>query len=316
MMLATILTHEPAAVAIPAQQPDDLPAGQVVQRFLHGDPTQAYFVYVPHKGGQGARLLVTVHGISRNAEENAAGFARRAERYGVVLVAPLFPRERFPDYQRLGRAGRGDRADKVLDRIVAEVGRLSGARTDKVYLFGYSGGAQFAHRYAFAYPERVASIVIGAAGWYTFPDPARAYPRGIRASRALPDLSLVAQEFLKVPACVLVGERDITRDPQLRQNRRLDRQQGRTRVERGERWVDAMRLAAHAQGLDTRYQFELLPRSNHSFERSMRRGRMAGRVFRFLFGPPPERISVPDCLDPLLPSLVSVPEWSCSHAVS
>jgi pimeloyl-ACP methyl ester carboxylesterase len=196
------------------------------------------------------------------------------------------------------------------------VGRLTGARTDKLYLFGYSGGAQFAHRYTMAYPERVASIVIGAAGWYTFPDPARTYPRGIRPSRALPDLRLDPQKFLKVPACVLVGERDITRDPQLRQNRRLDRQQGSTRVERGERWVAAMRRAAQAQGLGTRYQFELLPRSNHSFERSVRRGKMAGRVFRFLFGPPPQRACVADRLDPLLPSLGSVSEWSYSHAVS
>jgi pimeloyl-ACP methyl ester carboxylesterase len=316
MMLATILTHGPAVAAAPVPQPDDLPTGQVVQRSLRDDPTQHYFVYVPHKGGQGARLLVSVHGISRNAEETAVGFARRAERYGVVLVAPLFPRDRFPDYQRLGREGRGDRADKVLDGILAEVGRLTGARTDKLYLFGYSGGAQFAHRYTMAYPERVASIVIGAAGWYTFPDQARTYPRGIRASRALPGLDLDPKKFLKVPACVLVGERDITRDPQLRQNRRLDRQQGSTRVERGERWVDAMGLAAQAQGLDTRYRFELLPRSNHSFERSLRRGKMAGRVFRFLFGPPPERVSGADRLDPFLPSLVCASDRSCSHAVS
>ena len=98
-MLATTLSHGPEVIAAPVPQLDGLPLGQVVQRSLQGDPTQRYFTYVPQKGGQGARLIVSVHGISRNAEENAVGFARRAERYGVVLVAPLFPAERFPDYQ-------------------------------------------------------------------------------------------------------------------------------------------------------------------------------------------------------------------------
>jgi pimeloyl-ACP methyl ester carboxylesterase len=111
------------------------------------------------------------------AKDHALKFASFAERYGVVLVAPLFPKDRFGDYQRLGRNGRGERADQALNRILTEVGFLTGANIDKLYMFGYSGGGQFVHRYAMAYPQRTARIVVAAAGWYTFPDSAVNYPR-------------------------------------------------------------------------------------------------------------------------------------------
>jgi hypothetical protein len=88
---------------------------------------------------------------------------------------------------------------------------------------------------------------------------------------------------------VLVGEADIERDEELNQSRRLDRQQGATRVERGQRWVEAMRLAARASGLDTEYRFELFPDSDHSFTRSARNGKITARVFRYLFGAAPPR---------------------------
>jgi pimeloyl-ACP methyl ester carboxylesterase len=254
----------------------------VLERRLRGDPAQIYYLYLPESAPPGARLLVSLHGVSRNAREHAERFARRAERYGVVLVAPLFPHDRFPDYQRLGREGRGRRADRVLNRIIAEVASLTGADARAVYMFGYSGGGQFVHRYAMAYPERVAAIAVGAAGWYTFPDDRRRYPRGIAGTEGPLGLDLDPDAFLRVPACVLVGERDGGRDAELRQSPRIDRQQGETRIERGRRWVEAMTRAARARGLDTPYRFQLLPGADHSFRRCVRRGRMHKAVFEWL----------------------------------
>jgi pimeloyl-ACP methyl ester carboxylesterase len=158
-----------------------------------------------------------------------------------------------------------------------------------LYLFGYSGGGQFVHRYTLAHPERVAAVAIGAAGWYTFPDESQDYPWGIRETAALPGARFDPESFLRVPACVLVGENDTRRDRELNQSHRLDRQQGQTRLERGRRWVDAMRAAARARGLDTAYRFEVLPDSAHSFTRSDRHGKITARAFRCLFSAPPAR---------------------------
>ncbi len=72
--------------------------GRVEERTLGGDPAQIYFLYVPSGVGEGAPLFVSMHGASRRAAEHATLLAPFAEQAGAVLVAPLFPRGRFPDY--------------------------------------------------------------------------------------------------------------------------------------------------------------------------------------------------------------------------
>lgn len=262
-----------------------LPRGVILERVLADDPGQRYYLFLPSAGDLArANMLVTVHGISRNARTHVRRYAALAERLGVIVVAPRFGKKRFPDYQRLGRAGHGERADRMLDRILAEVKRATGARIDRLHLFGYSGGGQFVHRYAMAYPERVAAMAIGAAGWYTFPDPEQRYPYGIQPSPGLSDVRFDIGRFLRIPAWVLVGEEDNVRDAALRQSDRLDRRQGATRLERGRRWVEAMNAAARNHGLTPHYRFIALPGADHSFSRSIRHGDMAARVFECLFG--------------------------------
>ncbi|MEQ1741658.1 MAG: hypothetical protein ABL869_04045 [Candidatus Nitrotoga sp.] len=258
-----------------------LERGVILQRTLQMDASQNYFLYIPHHGGNNARIFVTVHGISRNVKEHAKRFAAFSEKFGVVMIAPYFPADRFPDYQRLGHKGK--RADIVLNEIVSEVAQLTGASADKLYLFGYSGGAQFVHRYMLAYPERVAKIVLGAPGWYTLPDPTIEYPVGIKESRRLPRIQFNPVQFLHIPVCVLVGEKDNRRDAELNKSTQIDRLQGRTRIERGQHWVEEMNHQARTQGLLTTYAFHLLPDSPHSFSISMRRGGMGEKTFDFLF---------------------------------
>ena len=261
-----------------------MPLGTILTRRLAKDPHVKYHLYLPSTLGAAARTFIAVHGITRNSEEQAHFFAPFAERYGVVLIAPLFSEDRFRDYQRLGREGKGERADYALDNIIGEVVSLSSIRTSKLYLFGYSGGGQFVHRYAMAHPARVARIAVAAAGWYTFPDPTMTFPTGIKPISGLPDIQFELDRFLSIPTCVLVGEKDVSRDPELRKSRRIDRQQGVTRVERGKRWTKVMAAAARAHRLNTPYVFRVLPRSNHSFAECMKRGKMGGQVFEFLFG--------------------------------
>ena len=264
-----------------APSANKLPGGRVLVQTLRGDPEQRYFLYLPRSGA--SRILVTVHGVSRNAEQHARCFTRLAERHGLALVAPLFARDRFRDYQRLGRTGKGPRADLALHRILREVARLTGVDSESFYLFGFSGGGQFAHRYTFAHPQRVRALVVGAAGWYTVPDLQRPYPSGTGEAVGLPGVRFDAAQYLRVPTCVLVGELDTRRDDELRKTRGLDRRQGTNRVQRGRNWIQTMRSAARKRGLATRYRFELLPGVDHSFYAGQATGDLNERVSAFLF---------------------------------
>src|SRR5688500_6630377 len=96
-----------------------------------------YHLQIPSSGASGAPILVSVHGISGNASEHARRFAAVADEYGVVLVAPYFSPDAFRRYQRLGRADRTTRADLALQDTINEVAANTGARADRIYLFGY-----------------------------------------------------------------------------------------------------------------------------------------------------------------------------------
>ena len=265
------------------RSPWSVPRGRILVRALRTDPSQEYLVFVPASAAPDARVMVSVHGISRNAHEQAAVFAELCEARGIVLVVPSFTAERHKQYQRLGRRPRGSRADLLLNRFLEEVASLSGADVTQIHLFGYSAGAQFAHRYLMGHPHRVARAVVVAAGWYTFPDPGRRFPYGLRPNRALKDLRFDPEQFLRVPIEVLVGEQDLA-STKLRRSERLDAQQGTDRLSRARSWVAAMTAAAAAHGFPPSVSLTEVPDVDHSFATFCARGALVERVGRSLFG--------------------------------
>lgn len=263
---------------------DSLPVGRVVLRNAGNRKALRYYLYLPRDPRPDLPLFVAVHGISINARAQARLFAPWAEAMGAVLVAPQFDPEIFGDYQRLGRPGLGERADLAFNAMLTDIeGQLQRAAAPAC-LFGFSGGAQFVHRYTMAWPERVHRQVLVAPGWFTFPDRRQRYPWGIARLDGLQDLKLDPRRFLRVPVRVMVGEKDRLRDASLRQSGRVDRRQGQTRIERARRWVAAMRREAWALGLETPIEFMLLEGCRHDFEQCMRTGGLGEKTFDFLYG--------------------------------
>ena len=104
------------------------------------------------------------------------------------------------------------------------------------------------------------------------------YPAGLaQVPDCLPPLDEAA--VCTIPFHVVVGDQDIVRDASLRRSARLDRQQGRTRLERAQRWHQAMR----GWGADPRSSLTILPRLRHSFAEAVRDHGLAALTFR-LFG--------------------------------
>lgn len=251
------------------------------RRFFRSRKGVPYHLYVPSRIDRQARPLVSVHGISRRADEHLKAFAPWAERTGRLLIAPLFAESHCRRYQKVVMDRR--RADKALFDVLLDIEETKGIAVGRFDLFGFSGGAQFGHRLALLYPERVGRLALASAGWYTFPDRSATFPYGVspgrhRSDEVQPKLS----SFLRIPALVLVGERDVLRDPGLRKEPALDLHQGRSRVERAARWTMAMRSAAVDLGLQSDISFQTVPGCGHSFERCVRDGGMATTVTSWL----------------------------------
>ena len=263
--------------------PNSIEPGTIHRRALDGTVQMDYFIYLPESGIKDNRVLVTIHGISRNAEEHINGFSAQAEKFGAAIIAPLFPKNEFPRYQRLGATVHEGRADFAFDRIMQESAAVLGFEPAPLKIFGFSGGGQFTHRYAMFYPKRVERMVLGAPGWYTFPDPDSPYPFGMASSDEWPRLRFTPRHFLSIPTLVLVGENDDARDDDLNKVRRIDAVQGLNRVERGEKWVQSMNALARAFEVNSDFRFEAVPNASHAYESYLAHPPFAETVFDFLF---------------------------------
>jgi len=256
------------------KQEDILLSGKVAYYEIPGPVVRRFFFYRAKNEAPGAPLVVSVHGIARNAAAHTYRLIDEAERNGLSVLAPLFEKDSYGQYQQLLDDPSGARADLALLDMIQAAGRLSRAATERILLFGFSGGGQFSHRFVFAHPKRVLSAVHVSAGWYTFPNESERYPRGLKAGRRAIDFDV--SNALGVRQHVMVGEQDIERDSSLRQNNWLDESQGRTRVERARRWVAAM--AAAAPGGEGP-SYGLLPGVAHSFPEAVEISSLPRRVF-------------------------------------
>lgn len=273
--------------------PDSHPLASVRGRVLFFDardqPGFGAFVYLPLGRIDPTRTTLLVHGITRNAAEQAARFAPLAERVGSVLVAPLFSRALFPRYQTLGR--RRGQPDPVaaLEALLSSLGATLSIDTRRLHAFGFSGGGQFLHRFAMTQPQRFVRLVVGAAGWYTFPDASVEFPEGVASWPAW--TSANADAFLALPLQVLVGKRDSRRDPSLNTRASIDHRQGKTRLARARRWVDALQTEAARRGRQGGASLRMLDKVSHDFSEAVATRGYAESVFSFLF--PSEPTSEP-----------------------
>ena len=238
----------------------------LVERAAKGRGGLACWLALPVELDPKAPPLVAVHGIQRRARDQAECYGARAAALGRPVIAPLFGRRAWPRYQQVVRKGR---ADHALLALMTEL-RLTGIwNTRSFELAGFSGGAQFAHRFAMLYPQLVSRLTLSSAGWYTFPDTA-VFPYGLaarpgRRSDWGPRMAAGLDQFLRLPIQVCVGAEDNLQDPNTRSGAEIDLQQGRDRLTRGRRWAEALSAAAAARGITPQVAFKALPGCGHDF---------------------------------------------------
>jgi pimeloyl-ACP methyl ester carboxylesterase len=255
------------------------PGFRLVKREARGQRGLDCWLALPDRPRHDVRPMVAIHGICRGAEQQAAAFAERASAQGRVVIAPLFENAQWPGYQLLVHRGR---ADLALLALMEELRTEHVWNTRRFDLSGYSGGAQFAHRFAMLYPQLIARLSVCSAGWWTFPDQAP-FPYGLGAEDGCrpawgPRLAAILPRFLRLPITVAVGADDNVPDANTRSGSAIDRQQGLDRRTRAERWVEALTTAASAHGIAANVTLSILPDCGHDFAACVRRGGLVDHV--------------------------------------
>ncbi|MEL7538911.1 MAG: alpha/beta hydrolase [Pseudomonadota bacterium] len=252
--------------------------GRIVRCRLPGDPESQYYKWLPSDVCTAAPPLVIVHGVSRRARAHLAAYRDWAEQTGTTLLAPVFDERRFQGYQRLGSSTpERSAADVVTELLDTEAHATDG----RAQLFGFSGGAQFVHRYAMVRPERLVAAAIVAAGWYTMPTNALGYPYGVAPGRQPAGYRIDIDTFLSVPLAVFVGAYDVEQDDNLRSNRRIDPWQGNNRLARAIAWVAALEREAQQRGIESQVSFRVLPGVGHDFRDCYEQASLARHVTDF-----------------------------------
>jgi len=246
---------------------------QIFFRAGHDHAVPSAWVIRPDEITQ-ASPLVAIHGLNREADRMAQMLRPRADATGRIIVLPLFDRRIWPRFQRAACKQRSDWALLALLRGLRDEGWISAETPD---MSGFSGGAQFAHRFAWLYPTEVARLCLVAPGWWTFPDMSGAYPYGMKAEAANTTattfrLGANLARFLDREIDVRVGALDVQQDKNLRQGPELMAQQGRNRVERARAWVTVARRAAESRGISPRIAFSIMEDCGHSFADCMANG--------------------------------------------
>jgi pimeloyl-ACP methyl ester carboxylesterase len=238
-----------------------MPHSPSIPRFVPGRTAAIPDAYVVNRG-EPAPVLFAIHGISRNAAEMATRFAEHPRFADWTIVAPLFEKARFGQYQQLLAGSGQTRSDLGLLGLLDELRDQFKIDCDQLALFGFSGGAQFAHRFAMLYPARVRAVVAVSAGWYLMPDPDLAWPYGFGDGVPLP---IDRPAALDVPITVVVGDNDLRIDGSVRQTPLINMMQGETRLRRAKRWAKAMHKAADETGRKSGVELRLLANGVHDF---------------------------------------------------
>lgn len=257
--------------------------------FGEGTPRQ-YYYFVPADAGPDTPVVVSVHGISLNAAEHMVRMRAVAERVGAAVIAPWFSRQHYRGYQKLLCRDGTTRADQALLDILDDVATRHGIDTSKVFLSGFSGGGQFAHRFALFHADRVVACATCAAGWYTHPTTGLAFPRGTQCGSG-PDGMNPHPDAARVPMHIFVGSRDDVIDPNLNMDEDIVALQGVGRLTRARAWQEAMKSARGRDGSEV--SLTVLPGLNHDFSRAMDHHALDQIVFeKFAIGRVKEALSV------------------------
>lgn len=264
---------------------DDLEANEEILQFqVDNLASQSYRIFIPSSlsFNSNTKVFVCIHGISRRSEEQIELLRDGARNNNTVLIVPLFSTKHHPSYQRHKLGADKFRSDEVLNNIIADIEKRFDLKIEKFGLFGFSGGAQFAHRYAFRYPRKISKLICCSSGWYTFPDDQLAYPYGLSSDNEhfiVENVEKNLEYFLKIPITVAVGEHDKHLDPSLNRRKKINLQQGFNRVERAICWTKAILDQSKSRGITPQLRFVVLPNSGHSFTECVLYGMLPAYIF-------------------------------------
>jgi hypothetical protein len=229
-------------------------------------------MFVPGDVSPDSKIVVVMHGASRDAPRYFHDWQAMGEKLGLIIVVPEFSKRHFGEARRynlgyiFNRGSTKQRAEKLwtfsaieplFDEVVA---RIDGKQKSYT-IYGHSAGSQFVHRFMYYKPgARVDRYFAANAGWYTLPIDDFEYPYGLVGS------GLEESDLVKIFAkrlIILLGRDDTDEnDENLRKTPEAN-QQGPNRLARGLTMYRVSKARAEELGLEFNWQIFIIKDAGH-----------------------------------------------------
>ena len=147
------------------------------------------FYSIPETIDANTKILFLLHGGSRTAEKYINEWLPIANDRNVVLIAPRFSAEFFPEYAYLMMSTKNGKLLKDQSMylnnslgLLFDFFRFKLKLSTSTYrLYGHSGGSHFIQRYLLLSQEtNIEKAAMANAGFYTFVNDQISYPFGIK----------------------------------------------------------------------------------------------------------------------------------------
>lgn len=254
-----------------------------------GDATKAItvYTYLPRRvKANEAPIVFVLHGHHRTAKGYRDNWALHADKYGFMVLAPLFDPEQWGggEYSYASVVGRDGKirdasmwSYSVIEHLFDAIKAATGNASPRYFLYGFSEGGQFVHRLVLLLPEaRYARAVAGTPGWYTMPRFDSKFPYGLGGS---PVTEASLKTSLGRDVVLMLGDKDTDpNDPGLRKTRQA-LAQGAHRFARGQVFFKATEDRAAELKAAFGWRLQVVPGVAHEPKK------MSGPAAAVLMGP-------------------------------
>lgn len=256
-----------------AVEPSSFAAGKSEVEIAVGDVPLKCFVYRPETYNDGP-LVFVFHGVLRNASEYRDHAVGMGDRFGALIVAPMFDSARFPNtkYQQGGIIQDGkavpaqERTGAMIPRLAAAIRQREKRPDMPYYMIGHSGGGQFLFRLAAFVDTDAAEIVASNSGTLIFPRLDAPFPFGYSTLPEELKTDDVWKRFVGQKLTLYIGDKDIERDEYLATDTEAD-EQGRHRFARNQAAFAAWKKVSEERGWPFRWRIVVADGVEHDHEK-------------------------------------------------
>ena len=234
-------------------------------------PDVEIFYTLPKEINNQTKVLFLIHGNSRDVKKYLNLWLEDAKDKNVILVAPHFTKENYPNFGTLQIAKSSgkilnDQSNNLTNSISSFFTYFKSKynlESSTYRIFGFSAGSQFVHRYLmYGKDTRTEKAVLGSAGWYTFLNEEK-YPYG---TKNMPIEKERYEWFLSRRVLFILGNKDNDPNHPTLNLSKGAKKQGNNRYERGQNYFDNLLNFSQKNKIPFRWRYKVVPSLDHNTE--------------------------------------------------